>query len=85
MADWICVYRLGEDLQRKDVGITIDDEAGQEVAFTEDEAVGIGVVDDALAIGDGVGDALAEQRGEVLDRVARDLFCGDHADGDLGG
>jgi hypothetical protein len=67
-------------LQRKDVRITIDDEAGQEVAFAEDEAVGVGIVDDALAVGDGIGDALAEQCGEVGDRVA-----GDEADGDLGG
>ena len=39
------VHRLGEDLQRKDVVVAVDDEAGQEIGLAEDDAVGIGVAD----------------------------------------
>ena len=74
------VHGLGENLHRENVVVAIDDEAGQEIGFAEDHAVGIGVVDDRLAIGDGIGDALAQQRREIGDRLVRD-----QADGDLRG
>ena len=56
-----CVHRLGEDLQGQDVVVAVDDQAGKEIGFAEDDAVGVGVADERLAIGDGIGDALAKK------------------------
>src|ERR1022692_4868879 len=72
------IHSLGENLHRENVVVAVDNETGQEISFAEDYAVGIGVVDDGLAKGDGVGDALAEQRREVGDGLVRD-----QADSDL--
>src|ERR1700733_707303 len=74
------IHGLGENLQGENVVIAIDDEAGKEISLAEDDAVGVGVVDDRLAIGDGIGDALAQQGRKVFDGVARN-----QANGDLGG
>ena len=66
-------------MQREDVAVAVDDEAGEEVGFAEDDAVGFGVCYQGLAVGDGGGDSLAKQVGKISDWVVRD-----HADGDLG-
>ena len=55
------VHGLGENLHGENVVVAIDDEAGEEIGLAEDDAVGVGVVNDRLAIGYGVGDALAKQ------------------------
>ena len=79
-ANGVGVHGLGEDLEGEDVAVAIDDEAGEKVGFAEDEAVGVGIVDYVLAVGDGVGDAVAQKCGEIRDWIGRD-----HADGDLRG
>ncbi len=71
---------MGEDLQRKDVPIFINNETGQEVSLTENDAEGVGVADYPFTVGDGISDAQAEQRGEIRHRLVRQ-----HADGDLRG
>ncbi len=79
-ADGVGVHGLGEDLDGEDVVVAIDDEAGEEVGFAEDEAVGVGIADEVLAVGDGVGDAVSQKCGEIRDWIGRD-----HADRDLRG
>ena len=71
LAHDFCVDGLREDLHRKNVVVAIDDEAGKEIGFAEDDAVGVGVMDDPFTIGDGFGDALAKQCGEMGDRLVR--------------
>src|SRR5208282_1277971 len=80
LTDWIGVHGLGKDLEGEDVVVAVGDEAREEVRFAEDEAVGVGVVDYGLAVGERVGDALFQECGKVGDRLG-----GDHADGDLRG
>ena len=78
LAYGIGVHGLGEDLQGKNVAVTVDDQAGEEVGFAEDHAVGFGVVDQKLAIGDGIGDALAQQGGKIRDglvEIMRMAIC----------
>jgi Rad3-related DNA helicase len=58
-------------LQREDVVVAVHNQAGQKIGFAEDEAIGICVVDERHAIGDGAGDALPQQGGKVVDRLAR--------------
>ena len=71
LANGFRVHCLGEDLQRKDVLIFIDDEAGEKVGFAKDEAVGVGIVHNFLAIGDGIGNSLAQKGWEIADLIAR--------------
>ncbi len=79
-ADGLGVHGLGKDLEGKDVVVAVDDEAGEEVGLAEDHAIGVGVFDELLAIGDGLADALADEGGKIRDGGVRK-----HADGDLGG
>jgi len=74
------VDRLGQDLQRYNIVIAIDDEAGEKVGFAEDESVGVGMGDEVhfIAIGDGGANALGDQNGQISNRTVRD-----HADCDL--
>ena len=69
LADRLRVHRLGEDLDGKKVVVAVDDQAGKEVAFAEDHAIGIGVAHHPFAIGDCVLNSLAHQAGQVIDRV----------------
>ncbi len=71
LADGIGVHGLREDLEGKNVVVAIDDESGEKIGFAEDQTVGVGVADDGLAIGDGVGDSLAKQRRKIGDRIRR--------------
>ena len=66
------IHRLGQNLHGKNVVVAVDDEAGEEVGFAEDHAVGIGVLDDRRPIRDGIGDALTKQRPKVGNQLARD-------------
>jgi len=72
------IHGLGENLQRENVVVAVDDQARQEISFAEDDAVSIRVVDKRLAIGNGISDALAKQGREIGDHVMRN-----QADGDL--
>src|ERR1700722_9122776 len=80
LADGVGVHGLGEDLQREDVAVAVDDQAREEIGFAEDDAVALGVVHQRLAIGDGLGDALAKQGWKISHWIVRD-----HADRDLRG
>ena len=80
LADGIGVHGLGENLQGEDVAVAVDDQSGEEIGFAENYAIGFGVVDQRLAIGNGIGDALAKQGWKIGDRIGRD-----HADRDLRG
>ena len=62
LADGIGVHGLSENLQGEDVAVAVNDQPGEEIGFAENYAIGFGVVDQRLAIGDSIGDALAKQR-----------------------
>ena len=62
--------RLGQNLQRQQIVIAIDDQPRQKVRFAEHDPVGVGILHHALAIGDGITDAPAEQAIHVVDAVA---------------
>ncbi len=78
LAHGLGIHGLREDLQRDHVVIAVDDEAGQKIGFAENDAVGVGIGDKFLAIGDGGANAFGDERGQIVDRAVRD-----HADGDL--
>jgi hypothetical protein len=59
--------------------VAVDDEAGELVGFAEDDAVGVGVVDDASAVEEGGFDAAAEEG--AVDGFG---LIGEEAQGDLG-
>ena len=83
LADGFAVHGLGEDLEGKNVVVAVDDQAGEEVGFAEDEAIGLGVADESPAVGNSVGNALAKQGGEIRDRFMGGRPSRKHADGDL--
>jgi hypothetical protein len=58
-------------LHGEDVVVAVDDQARQEIRLTEDQTIGIAVVNKSLAIGKGIGDALTEEREKIGDRLAR--------------
>jgi len=74
------VHGLGQDLYAENVAIAIDDQAGQEIGFAEDDAVGVRICDEfvILAVSDGGANALRNQSGQIGHRSVRD-----HADRDL--
>src|SRR5580698_5188560 len=53
LADGIGVHGLGEDLERENVVVAVDDEAGKEIGFAEDKTKSVGVVDERFAVGEG--------------------------------
>ena len=68
----IGIHTLGENLQRENVVVAIHDESRKKIGFAENEAVGVGVADQRLPVGNCVGNALAEQGREVRHRLRRD-------------
>ena len=62
--DRVGVHGLGQDLEGKEVVVAVDNEPREEVGFAEDDAIGVGVRDDPFAVGDGIGNMLAEQERE---------------------
>src|SRR5208283_5861984 len=76
----LCVHSLSDNLHGENVVVAVDDKAGQEIGFAEDDAVSVGVANDRLAVGDGFDDALAKKSREISDRIMRN-----QADGDLRG
>src|SRR5208283_4349901 len=79
-ADGLGVHGLRQDLDGDDIVVAVDDEAGEEIGFAEDNAVGVGIGDELLAIGGGGADAVGDEFGQVGDFG---IVLGDHADGDL--
>jgi len=59
------VEGLREHLHDEDVVVSVYDQAGEQVGFAEDDAVGVGVADVVLAEGDGMVEALAQQRKQL--------------------
>src|ERR1700748_2642852 len=52
---------LGENLHGEDVVIAIDDESGQQVGFTENDAIGVSVARAVLTKANRGGDAMADE------------------------
>ena len=74
------VHGLGQDLKREHIVIAIDNEAGQKISFAEDDAVGVGIRDEFLAVGDGGTNALRDQRRQIGHRaveIMRIAICDD--------
>ena len=80
LADRFRIHRLGKHLDGKQIVVTVHDQAGQKVAFAEDHAIGVAVVDHAFAIADGFLNTFPQQAGRSFTGVGRN-----HADGDLRG
>ena len=74
------VHTLIEELDDEVVTVAIDHEAGQEVAFSVNEAIGIGVLDGALAEIEGRAEAV-----EVEGAVEGFVLVGEEAESDLRG
>ena len=55
------VHALIEQLDDEPIGITVDDEAGQKIAFGVDETVGVGILDETFAERQGGDDALFDK------------------------
>src|SRR5581483_1755919 len=65
LAHWVRIHRLGEDLQGKDVVISIDDEAWQKICFAENQPVSVTVLDYSFPVGNCLLQTLAQQRIEI--------------------
>ncbi len=50
---------------RRRIVVAINDQTGEEIGLTEDYAVGVGIGDDLLAIGDGGADSVGNERGQI--------------------
>src|SRR5437868_2428987 len=74
------VHGLGEHLEGKNVVVTINNQTRQEIALAKDDAIGIGILDEFLAVRNSGGNSLLEQGCEIADRL-----MGKHADRDLRG
>jgi len=75
---------LGEDLEKDEVPVAIDDQAGELIGFTEHQAAGIGaLLQHALTLPNGMAQALVEQCQPALMRQMR--IGGYHAQRDLRG
>jgi len=82
-ADLVGIEAAGEQLDDDDAGVFVDDEAGELVGFTEDEAAGVREgVEHGAAAGDGGAETVCEE-GEP-GRLG-DQFASNDAEGKLGG
>jgi hypothetical protein len=75
------VHALVEGLEDERVMVAVDDEAGEQVGFGEDDAVGVGVVDDVAAVEEGGFEAASEEGGAdgfglIGEQAQRDLGRG---------
>src|ERR1051325_3916912 len=75
------VHRLGEDLEGKDVVVTVNDETRKAVAFAEHEAAGVCVLDNPAAVRDRGLQPFAQ---DVWELISGETFRRQHADGNLG-
>ena len=79
LANRVGIHCLGENLERENIVVAIDDESGKEIGFAEDDTIGIGVADE-ISLGRRLRQRFARRskRSEIGDRLMRD-----HADRDL--
>ena len=71
----IAVHGLGEHLEGENVVVAIDNQTRQEIALAEDNAVGISVMNEFLAVRDSGGNSLPQQGCEITH-----WLVGEHAD-----
>ena len=53
---------LAQSLHDEIIAVAVDNQRGKQVGFAVDDAEGVGILDDLLAIGDGLLQALGEER-----------------------
>ena len=65
------VHALCQNLDREQIVVTVDDQPRQEIALAEHHAIGVRVLNHALAISNCRPNAVPQQTGKIVHRLAR--------------